>query len=136
MLWWDASTVRVTRSVASGPWPTVAHLVIPIDRGRLAFRLSSGSSEARQLARDPRVIVQAGDWRGRPAVGSRQHQGVAEVVHAGPLFDKITAGLELKYGMRLGLAELYHRMALGSAPYGDLAVVVTVHETAPMPPVG
>ncbi|AXK85400.1 hypothetical protein SAMN05421776_1206 [Nocardia farcinica] len=134
MLWWDASTVLVTRPDPAGHWPTTAHLVIPIDRGRLAFRVSSHSPEAQQLVRDPRVIVQAGNWRGKPAVGSRQHQGRAELIPAGPLFDKIDAGLRTKYGMRVGLARIFHNVAMGSTPYGDTAVVVTVHEVSPLPP--
>ncbi|MBF6344210.1 hypothetical protein [Nocardia cyriacigeorgica] len=136
MLWWDARTVLVTRADPAGRWNTTAHLVIPIDRGRLAFRISSYSLEMQHLARDRRVIVQAGDRLGRPAVGSRQHQGVAEFVGAGPLFDKICTGLRAKYGMRAGLARLYHGLTMGSAPYGDTAVVVNIHETSPLPPAG
>ncbi|WP_280182786.1 hypothetical protein [Nocardia cyriacigeorgica] len=136
MLWWDARTVLVTRADPRGRWTTTTHLVVPIDRGRLAFRISSYSLETQHLARDRRVIVQAGDWRGRPAVGSRQHQGVAEFVGAGPLFDKICTGLRAKYGVRAGVARLYHGITMGSAPYGDTAVVVNLHETPQLPPAG
>ncbi len=77
---------------------------------------------------DRRVIVQAGDRLGRPALGSRQHQGLVELVSGGPLFDTVQEGMRVKYGMRLSLARLGHRLILGSAPYADLIAVVTVHE--------
>ncbi|MFG3615507.1 hypothetical protein [Nocardia sp. NPDC047654] len=130
MLWWDASTVLVTypRPEASGHWNTVPHLVLPVDHGRLAFRISSHSSEAEHLARDRRVIVQAGDWHGGPALGSRQHQGMAELLRLGPLVDQVRTGMDTKYGRRVGLARLAHRLAMGAAPYGDIVVVVTPRE--------
>lgn len=130
MLWWDARTVRVTypRPEATGRWNTVPHLVLPLDHGRLAIRISSHSREARHLAREQRVIVQAGDWRGEPALGSRQHQGTAELVRTGPLIDHVRTGMLIKYGRWLGLAHLSHRLAMGAAPYGDLVVVITVRE--------
>ncbi|MEU5757886.1 hypothetical protein [Nocardia sp. NPDC047648] len=130
MLWWDASTVRVTypRPEASGHWNTVPHLVLPVEHGRLAFRISSHSSEAGHLARDRRVIVQAGDWHGEPALGSRQHQGMAELLRTGPLVDQVRTGMDTKYGRRVGLARLAHRLAMGAAPYGDIVVVVTLRE--------
>jgi hypothetical protein len=130
MLWWDASTVLVTypRPDSTGHWNTVPHLVLPIDHGRLAFQISSHSDEARFLAREHRVIVQAADWRGEPALGSRQHQGSAESVRTGPLFDQVRDGMRTKYGRRVGLARLAHRLAMGAAPYGDVVVVVNVRE--------
>ncbi|WP_280475210.1 hypothetical protein [Nocardia asiatica] len=130
MLWWDASTVLVTypRPDATGHWDTVPHLVLPVEHGRLAFRISSHSSEARHLVRDRRVIVQAGDRRGEPALGSHQHQGTAELLRTGPLFDRVRDGMRTKYGRRVGLARLAHRLAMGAAPYGDIVVVVTVRE--------
>ncbi|UAK30436.1 hypothetical protein K8O92_21225 [Nocardia asteroides] len=130
MLWWDASTVLVTypRPGATGRWNTVPHLVLPIDHGRLAFRISSHSSEARHLAGDRRVIVQAADWRGEPALGSRQHQGMAELLRTGPLFEQVRTGMQTKYGKRVGLARLAHKVAMGAAPYGDIVVIVTVRE--------
>ncbi|ONM50041.1 hypothetical protein [Nocardia donostiensis] len=131
MLWWDARTVLVTRRIAPGQWATVPRLVVPIDHGRLAFRVSSHSDEAQQLAQDRRIIVQAGDWRGRPALGSRQHQGTAHLVRGGPLLNKVREGIRIKYGMRVALARMAHRAALGSAPYADIAVIVTIHEGPP-----
>lgn len=127
-LWWDAETILVTREAAPGRWETLTRLVVPIGQGRSAFRLSSRSPEARQLRADRRVIVQAGDWRGEPVIGSRQHQGTVELVTRGPLFDTVQEGMRVKYGMRLSLARLGHRLMLGSAPYADLVAVVTVHE--------
>ncbi|MGW4327031.1 hypothetical protein ACWEKR_14175 [Nocardia sp. NPDC004573] len=130
MLWWDAGTVLVTypQPQAGGYWNTVPHLVLPVGHGRLAFRISSHSSEARHLEGDRRVIVQAADWRGEPALGSRQHQGTAELLRTGALFDQVRTGMQVKYGKRVGLARLTHRLAMGAAPYGDIVVVVTVHE--------
>ncbi|WP_067472517.1 hypothetical protein, partial [Nocardia amamiensis] len=128
MLWWGAHTVLVTYPTAPRRSETVKHLVVPVDHGRLAFPVSSQSAEARRLAHEQRVIVQAGDWRGSPALGSRQHYGTAESVRTGPLFDKVQAGIRTKYAKRIGLARLAHRFALGAAPYADIAVVVTVHE--------
>ncbi|MEU2031074.1 hypothetical protein [Nocardia amamiensis] len=128
MLWWDAHTVLVTYPTAPRRSGTVKHLVVPVDNGRLAFPVSSQSAEAQRLAHERRVIAQAGDWRGSPALGSRQHYGTAELVRTGPLFDQVQAGIRTKYGKRVGLARLAHRLALGAAPYADIAVVVTVHE--------
>lgn len=127
-LWWDADTILVTREVAPGRWETLTRLVVPIGQGRPAFRLSSSSPEARQMRSDRRVIVQAGDRRGEPVIGSRQHQGTVELVARGPLFETVQEGMRVKYGMRLSLARLGHRLMLGSAPYADLVAVVTVHE--------
>ncbi|MEU2037387.1 hypothetical protein [Nocardia niwae] len=130
MLWWDASTVLVTYPRPGGDesWNTVPHLVLPVGHGRLAFRISSHSSEAGHLARERRVIVQAADWRGEPALGSRQHRGAAELLRTGPLFDRVRTGMQVKYGRRLGLARLAHRVVMGAAPYGDTVVVVTVDD--------
>ncbi|MCP2281095.1 hypothetical protein [Nocardia amikacinitolerans] len=130
MLWWDAATVLVTYPTPSGTWQTVAHLVIPIDHGRLAFRVPAHSAEAQQLSRDRRVIVQAGDWRGTPALGSRQHQGAAEVIFTGPLYEQVQTGIRTKYGpVRTGLANLARRFAAGATT--DLAAIVTLHENPP-----
>ncbi|WP_157224151.1 hypothetical protein [Nocardia paucivorans] len=127
-LWWDAETILVTREAAPNRWETLTRLVVPIGQGRAAFRLSSWSPEAQRMRTDRRVIVQAGDRLGRPALGSRQHQGLVELVSGGPLFDTVQEGMRVKYGMRLSLARLGHRLILGSAPYADLIAVVTVHE--------
>lgn len=127
-LWWDAGTVLVTREIAPGRWETIKRLVVPVGQGRLAFRVSSWSPEARQLMSDPRVIVQAGDWRGAPALGSRQHRGHALTFGEGPLLDTIRDGMRIKYGVRAKFARWGHRVTLGSAPYADLAVVVSVQE--------
>ncbi|TQM26453.1 hypothetical protein [Nocardia bhagyanarayanae] len=130
MLWWDASTVVVTYPGIDGRWETRRHLVVPADGGRLAFRVPVHSAEAQQLSRDRRVIVQAGDWRGNPAIGSRQHQGTVELAYAGPLFEKVQAGLRIKYGlMRMGMANLARRFAAGATR--DIVAIVTIHQHPP-----
>lgn len=127
-LWWDAHTVLVTREVAPGRWETLRRLVIPAGRGRLAFRCSSWSREAMQMRYDRRVIVQAGDRLGQPALGSRAHQGSVSLHRGGPWAERVEEGLRVKYGPRLALARIGHQLMLGSAPYGDLVAVVDVHE--------
>ncbi|MEV0355320.1 hypothetical protein AB0H71_04565 [Nocardia sp. NPDC050697] len=120
----------VIREAGTGRWEFLRRLVVPVGRGSLAFRLSSHSSEAGQLWRDQRVIVQAGDPAGRPALGSREHEGSVVLFGPGPLADAVAEALRVKYGPRLALARLGHRMALGSAPYADLTAVITVRESS------
>lgn len=123
----------VTRETEPGHWQVLRRLVVPAGRGRPAFRLSSHSPEAVQMWRDRRVIVQAGDRWGRPALGSREHQGTVTLFGPGPLSETVAEGLRIKYGPLLALARLGHQMMLGSAPYGDLTAVVTLHEnTGPL----
>ncbi|WP_051021526.1 hypothetical protein [Nocardia araoensis] len=131
-LWWDAQTVLVTHEIEPGRWERLRRLVVPVGLGRLAFRLSSWSPEAACMMRDRRVIVQAGDWRGEPAIGSREHQGSVQLYGRGPLADTVAEGLRIKYGARLTVARLGHQLRLGSAPYADLVAVVTVRENKGM----
>ncbi|UGT62288.1 hypothetical protein [Nocardia asteroides] len=91
--------------------------------------MSSHSPEAGQLWRDRRVIVQAGDLGGRPALGSREHEGSVVLFGPGPLADAVAEAMRVKYGPRLAMARLGHRMMLGSAPYADLTAVISVHES-------
>lgn len=129
--WWDARTALVTRRVGQAQWATVPRLVVPVGQGRVAFRVSSRSAEARHLRQDNHIVVQTGDWRGSPALGSRQYHGTAQLVQGGPVFDVVEEGMRVKYGMRVTFARLAHRAALGSAPYGDLAVIITIDENLP-----
>ncbi|MBV7708065.1 hypothetical protein [Nocardia nova] len=133
--WQQAKTVLVTRVAGPKQLVTVPRLVVPIGLGQLAFRVSSRAPEADDLLRDGRVLVQAGDWRGHPALGSHQRQGHAQVVTAGTLVSFVQAEIEAKYRWQIPLAKFGHRLARGSARYGDVVVLVTVHEPpSPMLP--
>ncbi|MFB8005467.1 hypothetical protein [Nocardia sp. NPDC056000] len=131
-LWWDAKSVVVTRAVEPGVIATTPHLVVPAEFGRFAFLLSSYGEEAMQLARDPRVVIQSGDWRGRPAIGSRQHYGTARIVGDPGLSHRIQDGMRIKYGARTKLARMAHRFANGSVPYGDVVALVELHPHRPL----
>ncbi|GAB2537322.1 hypothetical protein [Nocardia heshunensis] len=136
-VWQEAKTVLVTRAIGPRQLVTVPRLVVPIGENGLAFRTSSYSAEAEQLAQDGRVLVQPGDWRGTPAMGSRQLQGQARLVSEGTFVPRVQAELEAKYRWRTSFARMAHRLANGSAPYGNLIVLVTVFEPGPLalPPV-
>ncbi|MEC3917229.1 hypothetical protein [Nocardia sp. CDC160] len=131
-MWQEAKTVLVTRVVGPGQLVTVPRLVVPIGDNGIAFRTSSYSAESEQLAHDGRVLVQPGDWRGNPVVGSRQLQGHARLISAGTLVPRVQAEIEAKYRWRMSFAKMAHRMANGSAPYGNLVVLVTVFEPGPL----
>ncbi|MVU82575.1 hypothetical protein GPX89_35760 [Nocardia sp. ET3-3] len=131
-MWHEAKTVLVTRTTGPRQLVTVPRLVVPIGDNGLAFRTSSYSVEAEQLAHDGRVLVQPGDWRGNPVLGTRQLQGVARLVSAGTFVPRVQAEIEAKYRWRTSLARMAHRMANGSAPYGNLVVLVTVFEPGPL----
>ncbi|BAW06963.1 hypothetical protein NS14008_18680 [Nocardia seriolae] len=131
-VWQEARTVLVTRTTGPRQLVTVPRLVVPIGDNGLAFRASSYSVEAEQLAEDGRVLVQPGDWRGNPKVGSRQLQGQARLISTGTFVPRVQAELEAKYRWRTSLARMAHRMANGSAPYGNLVVLVTVFEPGPL----
>ncbi|WP_067687449.1 hypothetical protein [Nocardia jejuensis] len=131
-LWWDAKSVLVTRPLAPGRIATTPHLVVPSERGQLAFLLSTHSAEAQQLDQDPRVVVQAGDWRGRPALGSRQHYGTARIICNDYLSAQIRDGMRIKYGAKTVFARMAHRMAHGAVPYGDLVAIVELHPQGPL----
>lgn len=130
-MWQDAKTVLVTRVVGPRQLVTAPRLVIPIGDNQIAFRVSSYSAEAEQLALDNRVIVQPGDWRS-PILGSHQRQGLAQLVTAGTLLVHVQQATEAKYGWRMSLARFGHRMAQGSAPYGNIVVLVTVFDPGPL----
>jgi hypothetical protein len=127
-IWQQAKMVLVTRATGPQQLVTVPRLVIPIGRDQLAFRVSSYADEADDLARDGRVLVQPGDWRGNPALGSQQRQGHAQVVTGGTLLPYVQSEIEAKYRWRISLARMAHRLARGSAPYGDVIALVTVYE--------
>ncbi|ATL67926.1 hypothetical protein [Nocardia terpenica] len=131
--WQAAKTVLVTRVVGPRQLMTVPRLVVPVGDTQLAFRVSSHSPEADQLDRDGRVLVQAGDWRGNPALGSHQHQGQAQLVTGGTLLPYVQAEIDAKYRWRIPMARLAHRLARGAAPYGDVIILVTVQEPSPIP---
>ncbi|WP_067709686.1 hypothetical protein [Nocardia yamanashiensis] len=131
-LWWDAKSVLVTRPIAENSLATTPHLVVPAEYGRLAFVLSSHGAEAQQLAYNGRVLIQAGDWRGRPALGSRQHYGTARIVNNPYLAAQIRDGLRIKYGARTAFARMAHRLAHGAVPYGDLVALVELHPHRPL----
>lgn len=136
-VWQQAKTVLVTRTTGPRRLVTVPRLVVPIGDNGLAFRTSSFSTEAEQLAEDGRVLVQPGDWRGNPALGSRQLQGTARLLSTGTFVPRVQAEIEAKYGWRTALARAAHRLANGNAPYGNLIVLVTVFEPGPLalPPI-
>ncbi|MFF0492668.1 hypothetical protein ACFYTQ_26870 [Nocardia sp. NPDC004068] len=131
--WWHAKTVLVTRVAGPDKLVTVPRLVVPIGDRQLAFRISSLSPEAGQLAQDGRVVVQPGDWHGSPVVGTHQRQGWAQLVTTGTLIGHVDAAMNAKYGWRLSLARFAHHMARGAARYGDVIVLVNVHEPSPIP---
>ncbi|WP_156959630.1 hypothetical protein [Nocardia sp. BMG51109] len=131
-IWQQAKTVVVTRVAGPKQLVTVPRLVIPIGRNQLAFRISSHAPEADQLVRDGRVLVQPGDWRGSPALGTHQYQGQAQVVTGGTLLPFVQSEIDAKYKWQIPLARFAHRLARGAAPYGDVIVLVTVHEPRPM----
>ncbi|MTE14373.1 hypothetical protein [Nocardia aurantiaca] len=131
-VWQEAKTVLVTRATGPRQLATAARLVVPIGDNGLAFRVSSFSAEAEQLAQDGRVLVQPGDWRGNPKLGSRQLQGHARLVSTGAFVPWVQAEIEAKYRWRMSLARAAHRMANGNAPYGNLVVLVTVFEPGPL----
>jgi len=135
-IWQQAKTVVVTRVAGPQQLVTVPRLVVPVGHNQLAFRVSSYGVEAEQLARDPRVLVQPGDWRGNPALGSQQRQGRAQVITGGTLLPSVRSELDAKYRWRTSVARMAHRVANGAAPYGDLIILVTVFEPMPalLPP--
>ncbi|QLY28503.1 hypothetical protein [Nocardia huaxiensis] len=130
-LWWDSKTVLVTRPIPPDRIAVAPHLVIPEEGGRLAFLLSSYTEEAQQLAGDGRVVIQPGDWRGRPALGSRQQYGTVHIITGGPFADKIREGMRIKYGARMSFARMAHRLANGAVPYGDLVAVAELRPSHP-----
>ncbi|WP_378740953.1 hypothetical protein [Nocardia brasiliensis] len=132
-VWRDAKTVLVTRVTGPRQLTTVPRLVIPVGDTQLAFRVSSQSAEAEQLARDGRVLVQPGDRRGTPALGSHQWQGQAQLVTAGTLLPYVEAEIAAKYRWRIPVARFAHRLGHGDAPYADVVVLVTVAEPSPIP---
>ncbi|NNH71560.1 hypothetical protein HLB23_17085 [Nocardia uniformis] len=129
--WWDAKSVLVTRPIAPGRIATTPHLVIPAEHGRLNFLLSSYGVEAEQLAHDPRVVIQPGDWRGRPALNTRQQYGTVYIVRDARLAARVYEAMRIKYGARTALARMAHRFTHGSVPYGDLVAFVDVHPNPP-----
>lgn len=130
--WWDAKSVLVTRPIAPDRIATTPHLVVPAEYGRLNFLLSSYGEEAEQLARDRRVVIQSGDWRGRPALGTRQHYGTVHIVRDDYLADRVHESMRIKYGARIALARMAHRFAHGTTPYGDLVAFVELHPNPPL----
>ncbi|MBF6541625.1 hypothetical protein [Nocardia brasiliensis] len=131
--WRDAKTVLVTRITGPRQLTTVPRLVIPIGDTQLAFRVSSKSAEAEQLARDGRVLVQPGDRRGTPALGSHQRQGQAQLVTAGTLLPYVESEIAAKYRWRNPMARCAHRLGHGDAPYADVVVLVAVAEPSSIP---
>ncbi|MBH0779332.1 hypothetical protein [Nocardia bovistercoris] len=133
-LWREARTVLAARPVV-GPRKlvTVPRLVVPVGAGQLAFSVSSRSAEADQFATDERVLVQPGDWRGSPVLGSRQREGHAQLVTAGTLLPYVRSELDAKYRWRIPLARLAHRLARRDEPFGDAVILVTVHDSDSLP---
>jgi|GEM_PF-3194392 len=131
--WQEAKTVLVSWVAGAQRLATAPRLVIPVGETQLAFRISSDSSEAERLEGDDRVLVQPGDWRGKPTLGSHQRQGRAQVVTGGTLLAHVQSEIDAKYRWRIPLARFAHRMARGAGRYGDVVVLITVHEPSPIP---
>lgn len=127
-IWQDAKTVLVTLVTGTGELTTVPRPVIPIGDTQLAFRASSESTEAQQLAHDARVLVQPGDRRGTAALGSHQWEGQAQLVTAGTLLPHVDSELAAKYRWRIPMGRFAHRLTHRGTPYSDVVVLVTVHE--------
>ncbi|WP_433654592.1 hypothetical protein ACQPW1_28030 [Nocardia sp. CA-128927] len=132
-VWRDAKTVLVTRVTGPRQLTKAPRLVIPIGDTQLAFRVSSQSDEAAELARDGRVLVQPGDRRGTPALGSHQRQGRAQLVTAGSLLPHVESEIAAKYRWRIPMTRFAHRLGHRDAPYADIVVLVTVAEPSPIP---
>ncbi|MGN2637674.1 hypothetical protein ACTD5D_16060 [Nocardia takedensis] len=133
-LWREAKTVLVAQRRGPREVVTFPRLVIPIGDNQLAFGLSSRSREADELARDSRVLVQPGDWRGTPALGSHEREGVAQLVSAGTLLPYVQSELDAKYRWRVPMSRMFHRLFRREAtPYGDAVVLVTVDEAGHLP---
>ncbi|MET7767132.1 hypothetical protein [Nocardia sp. NPDC005366] len=133
--WREAKTVLVARSTGPRQVVTVPRLVVPIGETQLAFGVSSQSAEADQFAHDSRVIVQPGDWRGNPALGSHQRQGQAQLVTAGTLLPYVRSEIDAKYRWRIPLVRFVRRLVQRDALDGDVVVLVTVREPSPVPAV-
>ena len=125
----DEKYLRTTTFKKDGTEVSTATWVVPLDDGKIGFYTSSTSGKAKRLKNNPKVIVQAGDSRGRAKAGSSPVTGTAVVV-SGPERDAIYAKVVAKYGFMTKITRVLAKVGgwikRKSQPYADRAVVITL----------
>lgn len=122
----DEKYVAVTTFRASGAEVSTPVWIVALDGGRLGFRTGSGSGKVKRLGRDPRVMLQPSDARGRPKPGSIRTAGKAEMVPSGPEFDTIDRKIRAKYGVLVPVLRAINKFRMGRSGSPDVCVVISV----------
>jgi PPOX class probable F420-dependent enzyme len=115
------TTRRADGTTASTPvWP------VDLGGGRIGFVTSTLTWKITRITRDPRVLLQPCDMKGRPLDGTRAVDATAAVA-TGDAFEHALQAVKTKYGFQLRIVELLH--ALPGRRFGhrnDCAVILTL----------
>lgn len=78
--------------------------IAPVHEGQLGFTTDPDSWKAKRLRRNPSVLVQPCDGRGRLKSGSTPVAGTGRVLREGPEQAEIAGAIRKKYGIQSYLA--------------------------------
>jgi uncharacterized protein len=127
----DGKYIRFTTFRKDGTEVSTPTWVIALDDGKIGFYTSSTSGKVKRLRRNPNVVVQASDGRGRAKPGTSPLNGTAVVV-AGPERDAIYDKVVAKYGFMTKLTRFLAKVGgfvkRKEQPYADCGVVITLAE--------
>ena len=122
--------IAFTTFRGSGQLVSTPVWVVQVSDGRIGFHTAMGSGKTSRLGRDPRVLVQPSDVRGRvDDSASTPIEGTAEMVRSGRLFDEVQASIRAKYGFRTLIARAVNRLSpqgRRGLAYADTVVLVTL----------
>lgn len=125
---WDEKTIAFSTYRKSGEAVATPTWVVPLSEGRYGFWTSSASGKAKRLRRDPRVLAQPCNNRGKVTEGTEAEGGTATVIESGPDLDAVQRQVRAKYGAMVPITRLFNtigHIGKGKFPYGDLVVIVT-----------
>lgn len=103
--------------------------VVPLMDGRVGFWTSMGSGKTKRLTRDPRVVLQGSDARGRVKDGTSPVDGTAELVQSGAAFDEVQAKIAHKYGFMTKVTKVLGKLGpqgRKGLTYGDTVVLIAL----------
>ncbi|WP_426571261.1 PPOX class F420-dependent oxidoreductase [Aquihabitans sp. McL0605] len=91
------SLVSYKRDGAAVPVPV---WIAPLADGRAGFTTDGGSFKVKRIRRNPKVVLQACDMRGRVADGADEVPATAVVVTEGADLDAVVSAIGKKYGIQ------------------------------------
>lgn len=123
----DEKYVSLTTYKSDGTPKPLPVWIVDLGDGDVGFTTFSSSYKVKRLSKDPRVVLQPSDQKGKVKPGSEPIEGTATVVD-GAEFEAVRAKVKAKYGFQFKIVTFIGNMAklIGKASGTDRAVVVSL----------